>query len=226
MEGYYKEVLEEIRDLINDGSYEEAAFLVKKEMKMPYIPQDVEKELRIFQKEIRYEASLRKQHGEIPFDELLYGLLHGREKKQLFYAEALSKHNLRSCIDELQEYLEKDPFEEAAALLIEAIAEQEIDEEFVYNKGGVEYTFFGDEVTPVIKNAAFLECYRKLEDVLCKNPSLCNLARSILVHDAMMQLPISIDEMEVDSIVKQVALTACKYMDDEASARMVNSYFE
>ena len=48
MTNYYDEILTEIENLIKEGKYDDANFLVQKELNMPYIPIDVEQKLKSF----------------------------------------------------------------------------------------------------------------------------------------------------------------------------------
>ena len=44
MENYYTEIIDEIKTALEKGEIEEAEYLLKKELSMPYIPQEVEVE--------------------------------------------------------------------------------------------------------------------------------------------------------------------------------------
>ncbi len=204
MENYYNEVLEEIRTAIQKGEIEEADYLLKKELSMPYIPQEVEEELRKLKKDIAYAKSEKKENHEESLEDLLSKLMHGKAQTQLSAASALQERNLRSCVEELKTYLEKDPCPEAAALIIEALSEQEIDEEFTLRRDGVEYVFFADEVIPVSRSKGFLKALDLLQEEYQKNPSLFQLAKSILIHQAYLYLPLSFDEAEASFIKDQI----------------------
>ena len=54
MENYYTEIIEEIKQLLQQEKYDDANFLLRKELEMPYIPQEVEKELKQLQKECTF----------------------------------------------------------------------------------------------------------------------------------------------------------------------------
>ena len=101
---------------------------------------------------------------EWTLSEILDQLLHGREKGQLAAAAKLTERNLRNCTAELQTYLSRDPLPEAASLIIDSLAEQEVNEEFVYRKNGVEYTFWADAVTPVSASTGFRKALRIMEN--------------------------------------------------------------
>ncbi len=204
MENYYNEIIDEIKNAIDQGEIEEADYLLKKELSMPYIPQDVETELYKLKKDIAYAKSDKRNIHEESLEDLLPKLAHGKAQTQLAAANALQDRNLRSCIEDIQRYLEKDPCPEAAALIIEALAEQEIDDEFTLRKDGIEYTFFADEVVPVTKSKGLLKALDLLQDEYLKNPSMFQLAKSILIHKVYLYLPLSYEEEEAEYLKDDV----------------------
>lgn len=204
MENYYNEIIDEIKNAIEKGEIEEADYLLKKELSMPYIPQDVETELYKLKKDIAYAKSDKRNIREESLEDLLSKLAHGKAQTQLAAANALQDRNLRSCIEDIQRYLEKDPCPEAAALIIEALAEQEIDDEFTLRKDGIEYTFFADEVVPVTKSKGLLKALDLLQDEYLKNPSMFQLAKSILIHKVYLYLPLSYEEEEAEYLKDDV----------------------
>ena len=78
MSGYYDEILDEIRQLTKNGEADEALFLIRKELAMPYVPQDIEQELRKLQKDAVYAKTDKKTSYERSEDELL-GMLCGSQ---------------------------------------------------------------------------------------------------------------------------------------------------
>lgn len=60
MENYYNEIIEEIKNAIKKGEIEEADYLLKKELSMPYIPQDVETELYKLKKILRMQRVIKE----------------------------------------------------------------------------------------------------------------------------------------------------------------------
>lgn len=204
MNAYYTEFMENINDMIEKGQLQEAKFLIDKELELPYLPLDAEETLRKTQKDLVYAIADTKTIQEESLESLLSRLMHGKQAGQLYAAEKLADRNLRSITKQLQAYLQKDPLPEAAALIIDAIAEQEIQEEFVLRRNGLEYTFYGDSVTPVHKSEGFRAIMKELEEVYAKEPSTLQIARSILIHKAYLYLPLSYETSEVGSVVKEI----------------------
>lgn len=204
MENYYTEIIDEIKAALEKGEIEEAEYLLKKELSMPYIPQEIEVEFSKLRKDIAYAKSDKRNIQEESLESLLSKLKSGKAQSQLAAAASLQDRNLRSCIDDIKAYLEKDPCPEAAALILEALAEQEINDEFTLRRNGLEYTFYADEMVPVTKSKGFLKALDLLEIHYQKNPSLYQLAKSILIHKVYLFLPLTYEEYEADSLEKEV----------------------
>lgn len=213
MSSYYDEILDEIRQLTKNGEADEALFLIRKELSMPYIPPEIEQELRKLQKDAVYAKTEKNESHEKSADDLLR-MLGGNPASQLTAAQQLSDRNLRTYISDLKAYLSNDPLPEAAALLIDAIAEQEIQEEFEIVKDGMEYTFWGDAVTPVSKSPGFREALSMLDDLIGKDPAMLEMARSVLVHQAYLYLPLSYETEEASFIALEAIREVSELMDD------------
>lgn len=221
MENYYDEVLDEIHDLMDDGKNEEAFAKVNAELSMPYIPHDVEPELKNLRRELKYRLSEKAGTKEESLDELL-AKLHGKPEEQLGAAASLSSRNLRDLVPELNAWLGDNPQPEAAALIVESIAEQEVGYEFVWNRDGVEYTFWGDSVTPVAQSKGFQKADHLLYEWLGNdNPDLYEMARTLLIHEAYMFLPLSYDEQEAQDLAYEMVERVTDLMGDEETLKDV-----
>lgn len=226
MENYYESIIAEMRECMAKGEYEQAQYLLKKELSMPYIPEDVEKQFHDIQKDIRYGISEKKQRREFSLDAILEGL-HKDELSQLNSVNALAQRNLRELVPEIQEYLTGNPFPEAACFLIDAVARQELEEEFVYNRDGVEYTFWGDSVTPAAESEGYHEALSYLYEWLgIKYPSVYEMARKMLAHEVYMFLPLSYGEGEGKPLALQVSDQICDMLDDGDLKQRVHALAE
>ncbi|MBQ1307845.1 MAG: DUF3196 family protein, partial [Erysipelotrichaceae bacterium] len=56
---YYEELFKKIDNLLLDEKYDEAGSLIDDELKVVYIPRDVEKKLRYFQSIVKENKSVR-----------------------------------------------------------------------------------------------------------------------------------------------------------------------
>lgn len=215
MENYYDEILDEIEELMKEGKNEEASARVKQELSMPYIPPDVEPKLKKYQRELNYRLSEKAGTNEVSTDVLLERL-HGKPEEQLGAAAALSNRNLREYVNEINDWLGSDPQPEAAALIVEAIAEQEIGEEFVWNRDGVEYTFWGDSLVPVARSEGFQKARSLLYEWLGNdNPDLYEMARTLLIHEVYLFLPLSYGKQEAQDLAYEMTENVCHLMGRE-----------
>lgn len=199
---YYEEILNDIQRALDKQELEEAGFLLKRELEMPYIPKEYEDALLEKKKEYLY----LKGNKTTSHTESLESLLHklkGKPQSQLYAAEKLFEHNLRTCIEPLQDYLSKDPVPEAASLVIEALIEQEINAEFVYTKDGIEYTFYPDSLTPLMRSPGFFGALKRCEKELSKNPSVQEMVKTLIIKEAYARLPMEIEEEESEALFDQ-----------------------
>ena len=209
MANYYDDIVKEIKTAADAGSYAEALALIKRELDMPYVPRDTEAALKKIRQDIRYAQSDAQPVREKTTADLLDDLKKD-DRAQLSAAGALAGRSLRECIAPVQDYLQNNPCPEAAAVLVDALAQQGVSDEFVWNKNGIEYTFWPDCVTPVADSAGFQEAMQDLEDWLAgDNPTVYAMCRQMLIHDAYLFLPLSYDQGEGQEFayqtVKQVA---------------------
>ena len=218
MENYYQEMIKEIEDMIQDGQLAAASFRLEQELNMPYVPNDAEEKLQQIHKDLVYRMAEEKESSE-PTVDVLLERLHGNPQSQLAAAAKLSERNLRDISDEIREWLNHEPQPEAAALIVEAIGEQEIDDEFVLVKDGVEYAFWGTDVVPVSRSGGFLKALKCLETWLGNDrPDLFEMCRTMLVHEVYLFLPLSYDEEEGEDLALTVLDQVSGLMDDGETA--------
>jgi hypothetical protein len=216
MSNYYDDIVKEIQAAADAGSYAEALALIKRELDMPYVPRDTETALKRIRQDIRYAQSDAQPVHEKTTGDLLDDLKKD-DRTQLSAAGVLAGRSLRECIAPVQEYLQNNPCPEAAALLVDALAQQGVNDEFVWNKSGVEYTFWPDCVTPVAASAGFQEALQDLEDWLAQdNPTVYAMCRQMLIHEAYLFLPLSYDQGEGQPFAYQTVKQVADLMGDSS----------
>ena len=214
MASYYDEILAEIREYIRSGRLADASAMTERELAMPYIPPETEQQLIRIRKELRYRMADRKELREESLDSLLGKLLYGDEKEQLHAAASLTERNMRSFLDEVRSYLEQEPLPEAASLLIEAAAQQRIQDELTYRKDGVTYEFYADSVTPVAESEGFRNALARLEDMLGNDhPDILKMCRTLLIREAYLCLPLSYEKDEGEMLAQSVLKEVSRMMD-------------
>ena len=211
---YYAELLEEIQNDIEKKKYKEANDLVTKELEMPYIPTEVEKKLRQYKRDLRFYLSEKQGRYELSLDSLLERL-YDRSEIQLATVVQLTKKNLNECVPEIQDWLKKDPYPEAAAFMIEAIAEQQIGDEFEYTRDGMTFQFFGDGLTPVSESEGLLKAISLLQAWLENDhPDFYEMAKTLLVHKVYMFLPLSYELEDGEELALSVLKEVSELMDE------------
>lgn len=209
---YYEEIQREIEQAIKKQAFDQAAFLVRKEREMPYIPSAFESFLKKAEREIRGH---HKTNGTASFsDDQLLDMLKGNGEQQMVAVTALIERNLRMYEKEIAAWLQQSPYPEAAAMMIDALAQQAVAYEFTYEKDGLSYTFYADAVTPVASQAGVQKGLTILESALARNPGLREMARGRFIHEAFMRLPLAIEEEEAAPIVLENIKEICTLMDD------------
>lgn len=205
---YYEEILVEIKEKIVQEKYEQALFLIQKELEMPYIPLKVEQELKGLEKVCRSYG--QKSKGDLSVEETL-SLLKGNSRQQMRAVQLLADRNLHQCVNEIQDYLSSNPDPNAAAFLIESLALQQVREEFCLIKDGLEYVFWPEEVQPIAENEGFLKAREYLKEWLeNKHPDMLEMAYSLLAYRCYLFLPLSYDLEEA----KELALDCLKEVSE------------
>lgn len=210
----YKEVFDKLDELMRDDRYHEAAFIVNEELSQAYIPRDVEEALNKYKSEITYQLSDAKEIKKPSLTKIL-NMLKGNDKSQLIAANYLYEMDLRAFLLDIKDYLAKDPCPEAASYIIDAIALQGISDEFIYKKNGVEYTFYGDAITPVSQSEGFLKAMDLLNEYLGNDyPYLLQFTKPSLTHYAYTLLPLEIDVDEANDIVLKIIEDISNIVDE------------
>ncbi|MEA4874965.1 DUF3196 domain-containing protein [Anaerorhabdus sp.] len=204
MSNYYDEILDKILELIKDERLDEAQALVLAELNMPYIPIEFEKKLK------EAKVIIKEQRNDTKTTELeieqIESYLYGNDEQQLIAVNQLNKMNLRAHLDLCKEYLLSKPSHAAAALLIDSCIEQAIDEEFVFTKDDVEYSFNPRDLERPFDSGGFHVAVEYLSNWFeSSDPSFFELCSQQLIHDTFNFLPLSYDEDEGYDLALHVA---------------------
>ena len=214
MNSVYDEILNDIKQALEDGDLEKAHALIDNELNMPYIPPEVEEKLKALNKDLHYQESEKSTKTEIPLDDLLR-LLKGNEKSQLVASVQLANRNLRNCLDEIKDWLSKNPCVEAASYIIEALSEQKIETEIDYNKNGNLIHFSTKDIKPVIEIPGFIEGAKFLRKYLEVNhPDILQMTWAIFVHSAYINYPDQFTPQEGLDAAMTAIEEVSNYVDD------------
>ena len=215
MNDIYQSILIEIETLLKDEAYEEASQRINSELSMPYLPRDFEEKILLLKKECDYYLADKKETSGYSLEDILEDLKSADPAIQLKAASSLGGVHLASITDELKEFLASNPNPEAAALVIETIANQGVKDTFIYKQDGQEISFKGDEVVPVEKSQCFYTCLDLLKGYLeCDYAYFLHLSINELVHRFFRHLPLSFPLESAHDIVNEVIYDISMAMDD------------
>ena len=201
---YYDELIKKIESYIENNQFNQAINEIDEELKMPYVPLDIETRLKEYLKMIKVPESRQKSFS----DDDIIEYLKGDEEKQLIAVDCLSKKNLRDYIDICEDYLNNtNIYKNAKALLIDSLINQEINHNFSCINDCSLLKFNPSKLEKLENTRDFKETNEKLFDYYLKDPSKYKLAQELLYKEALLSLPNVIDGNMVFSKI-------IKYIDD------------
>lgn len=207
MDNYYVEILKNIRKNIDDGNIDEAYLLTIEELKMPYIPVEVEKELHNFMLDIK---GLRSEKSSASMSiEQIENYLKGNDEQQLLAVNQLSLSNLRQNIELVESYLSSCDNKSAAVLLIDACIEQQIDETLIYHTSDIDYEFTPKYCVRPYDSEGFKKASVLISEWFeSDDPSFFIMCMQLLIQCSFAYLPMSYEEDDAFclalSVVKEV----------------------
>ena len=178
---YYEEILNEIREDIDNQEYEEAKRLIMNELSISYVPRDVEEKLYELLSEVKTNSYVPKTLS----DEDIEKYLKMDEVHQLMAVEELNKKNLRDHIDLCQDYLSGNGYINAKVLMIDSLIRQEINFDFSYNDS----TFNPSKITRVEESDGFLSGLDAIRERFMKDPSMMRMGEQLLYKEVLLALP-------------------------------------
>jgi len=197
---YYDEILTKIDNLINEGNYVDAEFLIKTELNVPYIPKDIEIKLKDY---LMIVNSNKTQVKNISKEEILKYLLDD-EMHQLLAVNELNYVNLRMYIDDLYSYFHSDYSETSFALLVDSLIRQDIDYDIEYKRNGLIYHFNPSKLISIEDSKTFKDVLSMLEKHYLKDPSKYEIGKKLLYEKLLLALPINLDEINADILFNDI----------------------
>lgn len=204
MSGYYDEILDRIKGFIEQDQLEEARFLIQEELKMPYIPQNVEEKLHQYLLETVKETSFKPLS-----DEKLRLYLTGNETQQLIALRQLANQNIRLYLAEIHQAFASPMSALVRIALMEILANQQVSDEFEVMIDGFIFQFIPAALELPQDSEGVHQCQAYLCDWLeSENPSMLALCLECVIKEAYLRMPFSIEEDEA----KPFATAICRYV--------------
>ena len=198
---YYTEILNDLEKLLADGQYDDALFMIRSELRMPYVPPDFKEKLEEMEKRI----PRNDEHTvKVPDEEKIRELLKGDAESQMYAVYSLTNQNLRKHKVLIDDIFSSDILPQAKDILIYALIEQEISEEFTLNKNGLEYHFVPRYCLLPEESDGYQEAVKELKEIYLHEPSLYQFAIDLLQEKCFSHLPLSYEAEESGQLVEAI----------------------
>ncbi|MCR5299490.1 MAG: hypothetical protein K6D92_01175 [Erysipelotrichaceae bacterium] len=209
---YYTGILNDLEKLLADGQYDDALFMIRSELRMPYVPPDFREKLEEMEKRI----PRNDEHTvKVPDEDKIRELLKGDAESQMYAVYSLTNQNLRKHKVLIDDVFSSDVLPQAKDILIYALIEQEISEEFTLNKNGLEYRFVPRYCLLPEESDGYQEAVKQLKEIYLHEPSLYQFAIDLLQEKCFSHLPLSYEAEESGQLVEAIAGELAKMFGTE-----------
>lgn len=204
MNNYYDACIADIERHIKDGKYEDAKYLLRQELSMPYIPQDVQTKLE----ELSQIVMVENRSGTNYYDDIyeIENALHGNQQNQIKALLSLERLNIHPNFELLKEWLVSDSFEKwVKQQLLVIMMSQNITEEVTVMMDGETYCLVPSKIESPLEQEAYCECLNELKQVFeSENPSMLILCQEVLEAIVWDQFPNQVNNVDANEIIKSV----------------------
>lgn len=195
MDTYYLEMINKVKHLMLDQAYDKAYACIQEELSMPYIPADTEIELKELEKECKQVLFPKSQ--VILGDDELIAMMNSNEEQQIVAIEHLRSRNIRNYLDLIRAYLLKQTNPMLKALVIEIMMEQNVSDEFIIEKDGLELRFSPCAIVPIMDQDGLKVGAKLLKEWFeNSNPSFFMMSMDTLLRESYLLLPMETNEEE------------------------------
>lgn len=211
---YYKNMLNEVEELLNEEKYQEAKVIVDEELKMPYVPKEVLEQLESFRLIIQSNVLVNTPLKVLSEDEMLDNLFKD-DIAQYQAVNNLKDKNLRNYIDVIGKYLNLGKNKYTSAILIDELIRQEINHEFTYNNCQ-ELVFNPYYLEKLEDSDGFIYGINKLVDTLESNdPTLYEMSKSLYLEESYLYLPNYYEIEDSEILVHSIICYLYKSINEE-----------
>ncbi len=215
MNNFYENLLSEIQKVMQDSDYELALKMIEDELKLPYVPQSVEEQLLLFQKECISQHKSLHHNTKYHVDDIA-SLLKSDVAKQFMAVELLRKSNIRNHMEEIEEYFNQNPDWMVRAFILECLIDQQVYEELHFQLDGMEITCIPSYLEKPVDQDAFAYFVNTFDSYFGNdNPNFVHLCMQSVVKEMYLRLPFMISEEEYDSVVFEVLKYVYHAMQEE-----------
>lgn len=194
MESFYQEMLAEIDALMMSKQFQEAKQKIEMELSMPYIPSDVEHQLKQKQQELNADAKVKTLSFD---DETLEKMLKGNEEEALIAIDYLQQMNLHRYVDMIQDVFAVQTSRLVVVSLMLALMKQNITQEFHCDIDGLQISFMPCYIEDPFHNDGVDMVLQYLSTWFeHDNASFYQMCVQSLMLESFLRLPFVIEEDE------------------------------
>ncbi|BDV02782.1 MAG: hypothetical protein HCTKY_0760 [Candidatus Hepatoplasma crinochetorum] len=181
---YYKEIISNIENFINKKEYVKASKIIEEELKMPYIPFDVEKKINLLKNNIDFFLIKKNLQKDISFNLYIKNLFSNKYNffEKIEIIESLDYFDLKSEILVIKNILLNQKLNDLLKFkLLLILKKQEIN--IIINillNSGKKESFDLKRIINFYESKEFAKDSIEIENYLFKDPMLKNLSFSIL----------------------------------------------
>lgn len=194
---YYQEIEQEITQLLQEEKFKEALEIINEELRMPYIPKEVQSKLETWQKECKANLNI-KESNIVSFDKAYQWITSGDSQLLQAGIIALGQQNLRNHLKDYKELVDKEPNPMVKKLLLLVGVSQHLPIEVQGYKLS--------ELIHPLDNDLYKEVYIELDNLLFKEPVVLEMSKELLVSYFIERFPDTLEEYKA----KDIALSLYK----------------
>lgn len=200
---YYFELEQEIETYLNQGQYDLALNKIETELSMPYVPMKLEEKLLAWQKECHQALNITPQQT-MDFEVIKELLFDSNDMMVQAALTQLGQLNLRNHLDDLQTILNTHPNPLVSSMILYHLIEQEVDTELSFTKNGLDFEVNPRYIEHPTQSDGYQGASGRLTEMTFKEPSLNQLCQQLLVHEMLLALPLSYDELEAEGLAYSI----------------------
>ncbi|MBR0385653.1 MAG: DUF3196 family protein [Erysipelotrichaceae bacterium] len=224
-DNYYQRIISEIEKAISEQDYGRAEQLLKEEMRMPYIPSDVQKKLEKLQKELS-AATVKERQLPLLDDAQLAEKLRGSEEERYLALDSLARSNIRAHLKVIQDYLADDDADRLmVSLLLEQCMLQQVANPLTYRENGQTITVIPAQLRAPLDYEILQQSWKHLAELFENhNPSFLQQCQQVLVQYGYRHYPSAYEEGYLNLTYGVVRYVFRAYGDEEGWKRFAGQF--
>lgn len=188
MSDYYRETLEKLHHLMDQGDYSEARSLIQTELNLPYVPREFEQQLLELRRDLpRVTSQTATIYTDI--DDIL-SALDGSSEVQMKAIISLQSLNVRDFVNEIGNYLEESHDDQLKKSVLMVLMAQHVDQVFGLELNGRWVQLNPRTLVNPLEAEAYAAALQLVDDFLGQNePSLVIMAQQMITERVIQDFP-------------------------------------